>query len=197
MDKPFSQACENNKVPILEVLQRYLTQPGSVLEVGSGTGQHAVFLSGKLPHVQWQPSDVANNLPGIHAWREEASHANLASPITFDVTQSTELPSPHDHLFSANTLHIMSWPSVESFFALLPTLVNPSGYVFFYGPFKYNGDFTSPSNANFDLWLKERGSHQGIRDFEAIAELAERAGLQLVEDVRMPANNQILVWQKS
>ena len=197
MDKPFSQACENNKVPILEVLQRYLTQPGSVLEVGSGTGQHAAFLSGKLPHVQWQPSDVADNLPGIHAWRDEVNHPNLASPIAFDVTQSTARPKAHDHLFSANTLHIMSWSSVESFFGLLPELINPAGYVFFYGPFKYNGDFTSPSNANFDLWLKERGEHQGIRDFEDIAELAEQAGLNLVEDVRMPANNQILVWQKT
>ena len=197
MDKPFSQACENNKVPILEVLQRYLTQPGSVLEVGSGTGQHAAFLSGMLPHVHWQPSDVADNLPGIHAWRNEAKHPNLASAITLDVTQTVALPNAHDHLFSANTLHIMSWPSVESFFRLLPELVNPSGYVFFYGPFKYNGAFTSPSNANFDLWLKERGEHQGIRDFEAIAELAEQAGLQLVEDVRMPANNQILIWQNS
>ena len=197
MDKPFSQACENNKVPILKVLQQYLTQPGSLLEVGSGTGQHAAFLSGMLPHIQWQPSDVANNLPGINAWRSDANHPNLAPPITFDVTQTAALPKAHDHVFSANTLHIMSWASVETFFGHIPDLVNPGGYVFFYGPFKYRGEFTSPSNANFDLWLKERGEHQGIRDFEAVRVLADQAGLQLVEDVRMPANNQILVWQKS
>ena len=197
MEKPFSQACENNKHPIFEVLNRYLTKPGSLLEVGSGTGQHAAFLSGMLPHVSWQPSDVRNNLPGISAWCDDTDNANLAAPIEFDVTQSQAAPSAHDHLFTANTLHIMSWQAVEDFFSLLPGLVNPSGYAFFYGPFKYNGEFTSPSNANFDLWLKERGEHQGIRDFEAIAQLAEQAGLTLVEDVRMPANNQTLVWQKT
>ena len=197
MDKPFSQACENNKQPILEVLSRYLTEPASLLEVGSGTGQHAAFLSGMLPHIRWQPSDVMGNLAGISSWTEETGHPNLATPILFNVNQTDALPQAHDHLFSANTLHIMSWPEVETFFTLIPQLVNTAGYVFFYGPFKYNGDFTSPSNANFDLWLKERGQHQGIRDFEAIAGLAEQADLSLVEDVRMPANNQVLVWKKS
>ncbi|MEE2731057.1 MAG: DUF938 domain-containing protein [Pseudomonadota bacterium] len=196
-NKPFSQACENNKLPILEVLQRHLTSPASLLEVGSGTGQHAAFFSGQLPHIHWHPSDVTENLPGITAWCEEAGHSNLQAPISFDVTQQNALPSPLDHLFSANTLHIMSWPAVEAFFERVPALVKPAGYVIFYGPFKYNGEFTSDSNARFDLWLKARGAHQGIRDFEAIARLATQAGLRLVEDVRMPANNQTLVWQKA
>lgn len=196
MDKPFSQACENNKHPILEVLGQYLTQPGSLLEVGSGTGQHAAFLATQLPHIQWQPSDVPEHLAGINLWCKEAGQSNLAQPIAFDVTQTESCPAAHDNLYSANTLHIMSWSAVESLFRLIPDLVNPAGYVFFYGPFKYQGRFTSPSNADFDLWLKQRATHQGIREFEAIADLADRAGLVLIEDVRMPANNQTLVWQK-
>ncbi|RLT93253.1 DUF938 domain-containing protein [Ketobacter sp.] len=196
-NKPFSQACENNKLPILEVLQRHLTTPASLLEVGSGTGQHAAFFSGQLPHIQWHPSDVADNLTGIRAWCDEAGHPNLHAPISFDVTQQNAVPGPRDHLFSANTLHIMSWPAVAAFFERVPALVKPTGYVIIYGPFKYNGEFTSDSNARFDLWLKARGAHQGIRDFEAIASLATQAGLRWVEDVRMPANNQTLVWQKA
>jgi len=196
MDKPFSQACENNKHPILEVLRHYLTQPGTLLEVGSGTGQHAAFLATQLPHIQWQPSDVAEHLPGINLWCRDAGQTNLREPVAFDVMQTNPGPPAHDHLYSANTLHIMSWPAVESFFKLIPDLVNPAGYVFFYGPFKYQGKFTSPSNADFDSWLKQRGAHQGIREFEAITDLADSAGLNLIEDVRMPANNQTLVWQK-
>lgn len=194
MSKPFSQACENNKQPILQVLSHYLTQPGSLLEVGSGTGQHAVFLSQALPHIQWQPSDVTDNLPGIQLWCDDATHSNLQNPVPFDVTTG-QLPLPHDHLFTANTLHIMSWPAVEAFFAQLPQLVNDGGYVFTYGPFKYGGEFTTDSNAAFDVWLKQRAPHQGIRDIEAIQALAEQAGLQLLDDVSMPANNQTLVWR--
>ena len=196
MEKPFSQACENNKQPILAVLRQYLTTPGSLLEVGSGTGQHAAYLSAQLPYIHWQPTDVAEHLPGIQQWCQEADQPNLAAPIAFDVTQKMPCPAPHDHLFSANTLHIMSWEAVESFFNLLPNLVKPSGYVFFYGPFKYRGQYTSPSNADFDVWLKQRAPHQGIRDFEAIAELADQAKLDLLEDVSMPANNQTLVGKK-
>ena len=197
MNKPFSQACENNKHPILEVLSQYLTQPGSLLEIGSGTGQHAAYFSEALPHIHWQPSDVPEHLPGINQWRHGASNTNLAAPIAFDVTVAADKPAPHDHLFSANTLHIMSWQAVEALFQLLPDLIAPSGYVFLYGPFKYQGQYTSDSNRDFDAWLKQRAPHQGIRDFEAISELAQGAGINLVEDVRMPANNQTLVWQKA
>lgn len=197
MTKPFSQACENNKDPILQVLSRYLDKPGSLLEVGSGTGQHAAYLARALPNIQWQPSDVSDNLPGITLWCKEAMLANLAMPLIFDVTEPKNRPPAHDHLFSANTLHIMSWPAVEAFFQQLPDIVRPHGFVFLYGPFKYNGQFTSPSNGDFDQWLKQRGAHQGIRDIEAITELAQAAGLRLLEDVRMPANNQTLVWQKA
>ena len=194
MEKPFSQACENNKQPILSVLQRYLVDPGSVLEVGSGTGQHAAFLATQLPHIQWQPTDVPAHLDGIRLWCEAAAAPNLLPPQAFDVT--TPGPAAHDHLFSANTLHIMGWETVQALFRQLPALVNPDGYVFFYGPFNYQGQYTSPSNAQFDQWLQQHHPRQGIRDFEAVAELAAAAGLELVEDVSMPANNQTLVWQR-
>ena len=200
MSKPFSQACENNKDPILSVLNRHLKShpdhpTASLLEVGSGTGQHAAHMASRLPFIQWQPSDVRDNLSGIQQWCTEANCNNLLEPIAFDVNLSPQ-PQPHDHMFSANTLHIMSWDEVQSLFKLIPRLLRLDGFAFFYGPFKYQGQFTSPSNADFDVWLKQRGAHQGIRDFEAIYDLAEQAGLTLIEDVSMPANNQLLVWKR-
>ena len=196
MNKPFSQACENNKQPILAQLERFLTEPGSMLEIGSGTGQHAVHFAAAFPHILWQPSDLAVRLPGIDAWRLETDLANLSPPITFDVNQAQPVKK-WDHLYSANTLHIMSWPEVELFFNRVPQLINPRGFVFIYGPFKYQGHFTSDSNAQFDQHLKQNVPHQGIRDFEAVNDLAHAAGLSLLEDKSMPANNQMLVWQYS
>lgn len=201
MSKPYSQACENNKRPILSVLNRYLgqvslTHPAALLEVGSGTGQHAAFLAQQLPHIIWQPSDVHANLGGIRQWCHDAGCPNLLDPIAFDINLDTP-PAPHHHLFSANTLHIMSLDEVESLFALIPDLLLMDGYAFFYGPFKYQGQFTSASNADFDLWLKQSASHQGIRDIETIQELAEDVGMKLVEDISMPANNQTLVFQRT
>ncbi|RLP52603.1 MAG: DUF938 domain-containing protein [Ketobacter sp.] len=195
MNKPFSQACENNKAPILSVLQHHLKAASSLLEVGSGTGQHAAYMATHLPYIQWQPSDVDSNLSGIRQWCDESNCANLLQPVPFDVNILPH-PNQHHHLFSANTLHIMSWDEVQSLFKLIPHLIYPEGFAFFYGPFKYDGQFTSPSNADFDLWLKQRGPHQGIRDFEAVRELAERSGLSLIDDVAMPANNQLLVWRR-
>lgn len=197
MHKPFSQACENNQQPILQVLRPYLTAPGTVNEIGSGTGQHAVYMARHLPHIHWQPSDVEANLPGIQAWCDDARLPNLADPLHFDVNDSTATLCAAPYLFSANTLHIMSWPAVERFFRWIPTLLLPQGLAFFYGPFNYNGQFTSDSNARFDAWLKSQGAHQGIRDFEAVAALAAGAGLVLVEDHAMPANNRILVWRRA
>lgn len=196
MSKPFSQACANNQQPILAVLQRYVEVPGTLLEIGSGTGQHGVFMAEQLPHLQWQPTDLAANLPGIEAWRAEANLPNLAPAHAFDVWDDA-VPSaaPARYLFSANTLHIMSWETVQRFFSRIPALLEPGGTAFFYGPFNYGGAFTSDSNARFDQWLKAQTPHQGIRDFEAIATLAEQAGLTLVEDCAMPANNRTLVWR--
>ncbi len=195
MAKAFSQACENNKDPILSVFKRYITASGSLLEIGSGTGQHAAYFASQLPHLNWQPSDLTENIESIESWREEAQLPNLLPCKTFDANHPPVCNQRYPYLFSANTQHIMSWQTVEKLWQQLPLLLTPGALAFFYGPFKYRGEFTSPSNASFDLWLKERGSHQGVRDFEAIEALANRHQLQLVEDVKMPANNQLLVWQ--
>lgn len=197
MTKPFSQACYNNRQPILDVIQRYITAPGTVVEIGSGTGQHAVYMAQHLPHITWQPTDIPPNLPGIEAWREHAQLPNVLPACAFDVCDTQTPIEAARYLFSANTLHIMSWNTVTRFFDLIPQLLQPGGFAFFYGPFNYNGRFTSESNAQFDRWLKLQAPHQGIRDIAAITEQAEKAGLQLVEDCAMPANNRTLVWQST
>lgn len=194
--KPYSQACENNKAPIFDVIRRYMTEPGTVLEIGSGTGQHAVHMAKGLPHVIWQPTDMAAHLPGIEAWRLDSGLGNVLPAMAFDVWDAPCSLSPADYLFSANTLHIMSWDTVVRFFEVIPSLLKKGGMAFFYGPFNYDGCFTSESNANFDRWLKGQSPLQGIRDMEDITHLAEKAGLKLVEDCEMPSNNRTLVWRR-
>lgn len=196
MTKPFSQACANNQQPIFDVIYRYMSAPGTVVEIGSGTGQHAVFMAARLPEVVWQPTDIHAHLPGIEAWRVAAQLPNVLPALAYDVRDERVPFEPARYVFSANTLHIMSWETVVRFFAVLPQWLLPDGYAFLYGPFNYNGRFTSDSNARFDQWLKMQARHQGIRDFSAISVLAEQAGLVLVEDHAMPANNRTLVWQR-
>lgn len=192
--KPFSQACENNKGPIVDVLERAFAGVSRVLEIGSGTGQHCVHFAPRLPHVHWQPSDRAENLSGINAWIDHSPAPNLARPVELDVTQSHWPRGPFDGLFTANTCHIMPWAAVEQLFARLPDVMAGNSVLAIYGPFKYGGEFTTPSNASFDLWLKQQAPHQGIRDIEAITGLAESVGFQLMEDNALPANNQLLVF---
>lgn len=196
MKKPFSQACENNQQPILNVIKRYMVKPGTTLEIGSGTGQHAVFMAGHLPHILWQPTDVAPHLPGIETWRTDAALPNVLQPVELDINEPNTAFFLVPYLFSANTLHIMAWHTVERLFQYIPHWLQPDGYAFFYGPFNYQGRFTSESNARFDQWLKSQAPHQGIRDIEAITALAESAGLTLIEDCEMPSNNRTLIWQR-
>jgi len=197
IEKPFSQACENNKAPILAILKDLLQTPGQLLEIGSGTGQHGAFMAGELPHVQWHYSDRAVNLPGIRLWQAEAQLANLLGPLELDVTQDA-WPIDHvDAVFSANTAHIMAWPMVEAMFQGIARCLSQDGVFCLYGPFNYQGRFTSESNARFDQWLKERHPAQGIRDFEAVVALAESLGLQFESDHAMPANNRLLVWRQA
>jgi SAM-dependent methyltransferase len=194
--KPFSDACERNREPILSVLRRVFGDRTAVLEIGSGTGQHAAYFAPALPHLAWQPSDVAENLPGIRLWREEAQTPRLAQPIELDVDR----PFPDleaDAVFSANTCHIISWPQVERMFAAVAALLPKGGVFALYGPFNYGGKHTSPSNAEFDAWLRGRDPASGLRDFEAIDVLAKRHRLVLEEDNAMPANNRLLVFRKS
>ena len=196
MDKPYAPACDRNREPILAVLREHFSDRRHVLEVGSGTGQHAVHFAKALAHLTWQTSDVAEHLPGIRAWLDEAGLPNTPPPLVLDVSGAWP-PGDFDAVFSANTLHIMGWPEVVRFFAGLETAPAKDLTLAVYGPFSYGGHFTSESNAAFDFSLKARGAHMGIRDFEAVDGLARSAGLSLVADVAMPANNRTLVWRRS
>jgi hypothetical protein len=192
-DKPHAPSCDKNREPILAVLRERLAGRTSLLEIGSGTGQHAVYFAPALPHLNWQTSDRAKNLPGIRAWLDEARLPNTPAPLELDVTG----PWParrFDAVFTANTLHIMPWTAVVAMFAALPGVMNGNAILLAYGPFNYGGQFTSESNARFDASLKAGAPYQGIRDIDDIDALARRAGMTLAEDVAMPSNNRCLVW---
>ena len=195
MIKPFSQACENNGPSILRVLKRVLMDVNTVLEVGSGTGQHAVFFGASLPHLTWQTSDLIDNHQGIHLWLAEAQRENVIAPIVLDVTQPLIHSGSYDAIYTANTLHIMSLMAVEGAFKLFALCVNEGGLLLTYGPFNYGGCFTSDSNARFDHYLKASAPSRGIRDVEWINELALANGFTLEEDNTMPANNRLLIWR--
>jgi hypothetical protein len=193
--KPHAPSCDRNRDPILAVLRRHFADRRHVLEIGSGTGQHAVYFVAALPHLTWQTSDVAENLPGIRTWLEEARLPNLPAPLHLDVNGKWP-QTRYDAVFSANTLHIMSWSEVQTLFRKLDAALTADAVLAIYGPFNYGGRFTSPSNASFDATLKDRAAHMGIRDFEAVDALARSIGLTLVEDCAMPANNRTLVWRR-
>ena len=184
--KPFSEASERNRAPILAVLKRVLADRKKVLEIGSGTGQHAACFAPELPHLVWQSSDVAENLPGIREWG--------SAPIELDVDGEWPVIDA-DAVFSANTCHIMSWPQVERMFAGIGTIASVRT-VCIYGPFNYGGRHTAESNARFDAMLRGRDPASGLRDFEAIVDLAAKNGLTLQEDNPMPANNRLLVFAR-
>ncbi|QRP64296.1 DUF938 domain-containing protein [Rhodanobacter sp. FDAARGOS 1247] len=195
MEKPRSPACQRNREPILDVLREQFADRRHVLEIGSGTGEHAVHFAAALPQLTGQSSDRRENLPGIRAWLDDARLPNTPAPLEFDV--GGDWPAgPFDAVFSANTLHIMRWDEVQQLFARLPTILASDAVVVIYGPFNHDGRYSSQSNAAFDVWLKERGEHMAIRDAEAVDALANQAGLQLVADIAMPANNRCRVWHR-
>lgn len=194
--KPHSVACERNREPILEVLKQHFAGRRRVLEIGSGTGQHAVHFAAALPEIAWQTSDLEPNLPGIGRWLGEARLPNLPPPLALDVFGPWPA-AQFDAVFTANTLHIMSWEGVRALFAALPGVLTEEGVLAVYGPFNYDGSFTSASNAAFDAWLRQRSPDSAIRDFGAVDALAQSIGLRLVEDRAMPANNRTLVWRRS
>ena len=186
--KPFSEAAERNRAPILEVLRRIFSGARRVLEIGSGTGQHAAYFAAQLPHLVWQASDVAENLPGIRQW------IPVPEPIELDVDGQWPRVDA-DAVFSANTCHIMSSTQVERMFDGVGR-IQPAKVFCLYGPFSYAGKHTSESNARFDAALRRRDPASGIRDIEAIVAMAARNGFALREDNAMPANNRLLVFQK-
>ncbi len=195
--KPYSQACVNNREPILSVIARLFADRKEILEIGSGTGQHAVYFAQKMPNLIWQSSDRAENHPGIKLWLQEAGLINTPPPIELDVMQEPWPQISADAVFSANTAHIMPWASVERMLTIIAAGLPNNGLFILYGPFNYEGTYTSDSNASFDQWLQQRDSLSGIRDFEAVNNLANRLQLTLEEDIEMPANNRILSWRKS
>ena len=194
MAKPFSQACENNKTPILEVLEQYLKEPGDLLEIGSGTGQHALWLSQNLPHLSWQPSDMEQHLPGIRSWCADGG-TNLLEPMALDVRDSWP-DRQFDAVFTANTFHIMAAPLVTLCIQQASKVLRPGARMFVYGPFNYAGRFTSESNARFNEWLQARDPASAIRDIEWIITEMSTHGLQLEQDHEMPANNRLLVFRR-
>jgi len=196
MTKPYAESCDRNRDPILSVIKPLLLEHKTVLEIGSGTGQHAVYFAEHMPWLTWIASDRNENRDGIRQWLAEAGLANTRGPLLLDVRQSEWPVSEVDAVFSANAVHIMRWDEVVSMFDGIDKLLPVGGRLMLYGPFNYRGEFTSDSNARFDEWLKARDPGSGIRDFEAVNALAERAGLVLEQDCEMPANNRILCWRK-
>jgi len=194
--KPFSQSCENNRAPILSVIQPLFEACHAVLEIGSGTGQHAANFAAELPHLHWLTSDLPEYHAGISMWVEDAGLANLHPPLTLDVLHQPWPEVDVAAVFSANTAHIMSWEMVEAFFAGVADLLPDRGQFLLYGPFNYAGEYTSDSNAIFDGWLQARDPESGIRDFEKLQQLAQGGGLSFVHDYEMPANNRLLHWRK-
>lgn len=202
IDKPDAPSCARNRDPILEVLRVHFAEANNVLEIGSGTGQHAVHFAAAMPWLQWQCTDRAEHLPGIRAWLDEAALPNTPAPVELDVAHGSWPSACFDAAFSANTLHIMGWEEVEALFvdlgemlAFAPAATTPFTLAV-YGPFNYGGDFTSDSNRVFDSSLRARDPRMGIRDFEAVDVLARAIGLRLIADVSMPANNRTLVWRR-
>ncbi len=195
-DKPFSPSCERNRESILGLLHEVFADRKHVLEIGSGTGQHAVFFAQALPHLQWQTSERSEYLAGVQSWLDDAALINTPAPIVLDVGQVDWPAMTFDAIFTANTLHIMAWPEVERLFARLPEIMDGDCIVVVYGPFNIDGQYTSDSNAEFDRWLHERGEHMAIRDLAAVDALAAAAGLERIALHPMPANNFCAVWQR-
>lgn len=198
--KPFSAPCERNRDPILAVLRTVLQSPVRVLEIGSGTGQHAVHFGAHLPYLQWQTSDLVENHDGIRAWLSEAKLLNVLPPIPIDMADA-EWSTPlvdfgFSVVYTANTCHIMSWPQVQSMVNGIARLLPPGGLLCIYGPFNYGGLPTSDGNAQFDAALREAGSHRAIRDAEALQVLARANGLHQQDDHPMPANNRLMIFQR-
>ncbi len=197
MSKQFSSACERNQQAILEVLKSEFATCTRVLEIGSGTGQHAVFFGAQLRQLTWQTSDLAQNHPSIHAWIQEAGLPNVLPPLVLDMAHAAWPGECFDAVFTANTCHIMAWPQVEALFAGAAHILPSCGKLCIYGPFNYAGKFTSHGNAQFDVSLRAQAPHMGIRDMEAMQSLAHAQGFFLQTDHAMPANNRLLVWQRS
>jgi len=196
MNKPYAESCAQNQQAILDVLKTLFTQPGEVLEIGSGTGQHAVFFTQHMPHLNWQPGDLEAEHAGMKKWFDDVEHNRISAPLILDVDMPAWLVGEKDYVFTANTTHIISAVQAEKMLKHVGECLKFGGLFAQYGPFNYNGEYTSQSNAGFDTWLKQRNPSSCIKDFETIQALAAQNGMSLFKDIEMPANNRILVWEK-
>ncbi|HEY5720424.1 MAG TPA: DUF938 domain-containing protein [Gammaproteobacteria bacterium] len=193
---PFCAAAEQNGAPILAVLREVLVRPGLVLELGSGSGQHAAQFAHALPHLTWQPTDLPERLPGIAARVTSAGLGNLRPPLALDVAAAAWPVTACDEAYSCNTAHILAWTLVEQMLAGVARVLRAEGHFCLYGPFRYGDRHTSPSNADFDAALRRQDPRSGVRDAWRLEEYAGELGLELVADHEMPVNNRILVWRK-
>jgi SAM-dependent methyltransferase len=193
---PFSAACERNKDPILEVLRLRFADRTQVLEIGSGTGQHAVYFARELGHLTWHPTEQLVYLADLVERVKLEGPGNLRVPTLLDVRQAVWPVRGVDAMFTANTLHIMSWSEVMALFNGIGTVLAPGGVLCIYGPFRYAGRYTSDSNREFDRMLQERDPQSGLRDIEAVSLLADQYGLRLDADFDLPAHNRLLVFTK-
>lgn len=195
--RQFSEACERNKGPILDTIKPYLHYANEVLEIGSGTGQHAVHFAAALPHLIWHTSDLKNNHPSIISWIEASELPNIRKPKVLDVSQRLWSIGQVDAVFTANTSHIMSWQHVKAMFEGVNRVLKPGGHFLIYSPFNVNGQYTSESNKKFDQWLKAQNPESSIRDYDDMNRLARHNGLSLNNRHEMPANNMLLAYQKN
>lgn len=195
--KPIAEACLRNQGPITEILSVIFTQPADVLEIGSGTGQHAVYIANKLKHLRWQPTDLAEHLAGIEAWVDEAGLENVCRPFALDVCDHPwPVTQAYDAVFTANTMHFVDWHTVEALLEGTAKTLRPKGTFCIYGPFNENGQFTSEGNERLDRWLKYRDPDSGLKDKEEVIERCARLELKLADTYAMPANNMLLKLAK-
>lgn len=192
-NKPIAEACLRNQQPIADTLAKVFVNPANILELGSGTGQHAVAVAERLPHLTWQPTDLPDCLPGINAWREDAGLTNILQPVALDVTQSPwPVSGPFDGVFTANTVHFVGWKIVSAMFAGVSSHLKVDGIFCIYGPFNLDGEYTSEGNMRLDQWLKGRDPDSGIKDLSSVRERAAEVGLIFEDKFTMPANNMML-----
>lgn len=202
--KRHAPATERNREAILQVLYKAVPQDGMILEVASGTGEHAVYMAPKLAPRLWQPSDLdEDNLRSIRAWAMEQPSASLRDPVRLDVS-APDWAQPFAGtrpqicaLLAINLVHISPWACAEGLMRGAAQLLPPGGRVILYGPYKIKGTHTAPSNEDFDQWLKAQDEAWGVRDLEAIADLARSHHLILIDQIAMPANNYSLIFERS
>ena len=193
-ERPYAEYAARNAAPILEILEREFSSASRVLEIGSGTGQHAVAFAAAMDHLHWQTSDLDENHAGIRAWVDDSGIDNIAPPLSMDVRDAEVENGIYDAVFSSNTAHIMGIDAVEKMFSLVGAALRPGGVFCLYGPFRQGGEFNTMSNADFDANLRQRDVVMGIRDIEKLDEFALAVGLQRVRFYAVPSNNNVAVW---